>query len=78
MGRSQQKHFRALQRSVLEGRFARMAVVRYLVAELDKSISFYERLFGFKVNQKWGNAVAGVVREFSAAKPTQPANAQAS
>ncbi|MFN8139613.1 MAG: VOC family protein [Fimbriimonadales bacterium] len=40
-----------------------MAVVRYLVTDLDACIPFYERQFGFKVNQKWGNAFAELEKD---------------
>lgn len=35
-----------------------MAIVRYLVNDLDACIAFYVRFFGFGVEQKWGSAFA--------------------
>jgi catechol 2,3-dioxygenase-like lactoylglutathione lyase family enzyme len=56
-----------------------MAVVRYLVTNVDEALSFYTQLLGFEERERWGSAFAIVAHgdltlwlsgpETSAAKP---------
>ena len=56
-----------------------MAVVRYLVTNVDEALSFYTQLLGFEERERWGSAFASVAHgdlalwlsgpETSAAKP---------
>jgi catechol 2,3-dioxygenase-like lactoylglutathione lyase family enzyme len=40
-----------------------MAAVRYFVADLDRSIRFYQEAFGFEEKERWGPAFAIVHRD---------------
>jgi catechol 2,3-dioxygenase-like lactoylglutathione lyase family enzyme len=40
-----------------------MAVVRYLVADVDAAVEFYTRLFGFELVERWGPPFAMVKRD---------------
>ena len=39
-----------------------MAVVRYMVTNVDEALSFYTQLLGFEERERWGPAIAIVAR----------------
>ena len=40
-----------------------MAVVRYFVADVNRSLDFYTRVLGFSEKERWGPAIAMVERD---------------